>query len=1506
MTTDTAAAVLRTSRKHRKGRKPTLRRRILASSIAGLLGAFSFAPRAAAQNLVTNGGFESGDFTGWTLTGDTSFTDVNAGGAQSGTYYAVFGSVTSQAFLSQNLATISGASYTVSYWLNAFGDNPSTFSASFNGNVLSSLTNPSTGGYQQFTFTASATSASTPLSFATYDRPNFLFLDTVSVTLATVNATHWTGGLATDGLWTTVGNWAGNQPGTLAATQVPTAADDITFSADNVSGPRSTTLGADFTIHSLTINDKTAVSIGGANLLTIAGDATTGISVADGANLTISSSLSFGNSSDTITVNGAGVAAISGNFSSGNLITKQGTGTLTLSGDNSGLTGGFTLSNGTLNINSATALGTGNFVIDGSSNKVTIDSTNGAVALTTNNTQDWYTGFTFTGSNNLDLGTGQVTLHGDSNSIVTVTVSAGNLTVRGVIQDSIDGGEGLTKAGAGTLTLLGANTYSGGTTVAAGTLYLGDGSAAASLTGDVTVDGGAIFKLNLANGTVFSNNITDNGHVIADDLATSNYTMSGIISGSGDFTKTGSNTVTLSGVNTYSGATYVSGGTLMAGVSNTGGIGATTNGAFGNNSAVSVTGTGILQLNGFNAGIGSLTGDSSGIVQNASTTAATLTTGGNGNNTTFPGIIQDGLVGVIQIDFVPPPANQSLTPGASLSIYKVGTGTQTLSGLNTYTGTTTVTAGTLMAGVSNAGGPGTTGPGAFGNNSAVLLSSPGILQLNSYNVGIGSLADAPIVVPTLQTPTPTINQINTTAIVQNSSATPATLTTGGNNYSTYFSGIIQDGLIGFVEPGSRTPAPNQSIPGAALSLWKVGTGTQTLAGLNTYTGTTTVTGGTLMAGVSNAGGIGATGPGAFGNNSAVTVSGAGILQLNGYNAGIGSLAGDSGGIVQDGSATPATLTTGGNSTNTTFAGTIQDGIIKNPTAGDIATIPAPLSIYKTGSGTQTLTGASTYTGGTTLVAGTLAAGNTKAFGSGNLTLLGGTLRTTGGPLAVDIGAGNILFGGGTYLANVGGTQAGVQSDQLKTTGSANISGGTLSLVQLNNYRLMPGDKVVLLSATGGVTGGSANGTAVPASHVTGLSAFSNTPLLVPMVNIYTTSVVLEAMQGSFIISGLTPNQTAVATALNSLSAQTGGHTGIFKELDFLDTLPTGSLAANLDMISPEELTSIFHLMKSLANIQTSNIQQRLADIRSTDAADIAAVGGLSGNGGGANGPTGSRGKAIAPAEDARWGMWFTGSGEFTHVGNTANAAGFSLDSGGLTAGVDYRFSSKFAAGISLGYMNTTASLANGGKIDVDGGRIGTYATYFEGGLHIDASVTGGLNGYSTRRTTPNNTAATASPQGSEVNMLLAAGYDWKFKGLTLGPTASFQYTNMQLNGFTESGAFAPLNVYTKNADSARSALGFHATFDTKVHGVTIRPEARAAWQHEFGDTSYSLTSSFSTLGGSAFTVAGPETGRDSLLVGAGFTILWNDRFSTYAFYDGELLRSNYSSNNVSVGFRWKF
>ena len=155
-------------------------------------------------------------------------------------------------------------------------------------------------------------------------------------------------------------------------------------------------------------------------------------------------------SANTLTVGGA----IGGGANS---LTKTGNGILTLSGANT-FSGGMTLSAGQLNINYGgsssvnSAVGTGTFTINGG----TIDNTSGSdVTLLPNNAQLWSGSFTYAGSaNSLNLGTGPVSLPAST----TVTVDGNTLTVGGVIS----GAGGLTNAGAGTLVLSRANTFSGG------------------------------------------------------------------------------------------------------------------------------------------------------------------------------------------------------------------------------------------------------------------------------------------------------------------------------------------------------------------------------------------------------------------------------------------------------------------------------------------------------------------------------------------------------------------------------------------------------------------------------------------------------------------------------------------------------------------------------------------------------------------------------------------------------------------------------------------------------------------------------------------------------------------------------------------------------------------------------------------------------------------------------------------------------------------------------------
>jgi autotransporter-associated beta strand protein len=221
--------------------------------------------------------------------------------------------------------------------------------------------------------------------------------------------------------------------------------------------------------------------------------------------------------------------------------------------------------------------------------------------------------------------------------------------VSGEIQGAITGsGIGLTKDGVGSLTLSGANTYTGATTISAGTLQIGSGGSTGSLSTSSAITN---------NGTlVFSRNNT----------ITQGTDFASVIAGTGNVIKGGSGTLVLSGANTYAGATTISAGTLTV----SGGS------AIEDTGAVSVSSGAVFNLIASET-IGSIAG-----AGNVTLGANTLTTGSDNSSTTLSGVLS----------------------GASGALTKDGTGTLTLSGANTYTGTTTVNSGTLTAAAAGAAG----------------------------------------------------------------------------------------------------------------------------------------------------------------------------------------------------------------------------------------------------------------------------------------------------------------------------------------------------------------------------------------------------------------------------------------------------------------------------------------------------------------------------------------------------------------------------------------------------------------------------------------------------------------------------------------------------------------------------------------------------------------------------------------------------------------------------------
>ncbi len=732
--------------------------------------------------------------------------------------------------------------------------------------------------------------------------------------------------------------------------------------------------------------------------------------------------------------------------SGGVALVLNGRGTLALNGNNT-YTRGTTLSAGELDLGHAHAIGTGTLTIGGGTLG---NSSGGALTLSTNNAQNWNGNFVFAGTNNLDLGTGSVLMNGNR----VVTVNSATLTVGGGVA-ATSTKFGLTKSGTGTLVLKGGNSYLGATSVSQGTLQIGTGGVVNAFA---------------------TSSIADNGMVIFDTSNTLFYR--GVISGRGSLQQIGSGLLFLSGANTFSGGTVVSSGTLRTGNLRALGVGG----------PVEIKSGAVVEINGGGVSIGALSG--SGVMANFGGQVATLTTTNTGT-TTFAGTIADTTPGA--------------TPAAAaLSLVKAGAGTLVLSGANTYTGGTTISAGVLQLG--NGGSTGS----ILGNvaNSGVLAFKYGTDESFTGLVsGRGSLQQLGA-------------GTTLTLTAANTYTGGSTIAAGASlkllDGSSFGSGIVTDNGTLILDFNSDVALAN--VINGVGGLEKDGTGLLVLNGANTYSGGTVINSGTVRMGTSRA----------LGSAAGNLVINDGALDLFNQSLAVGSLAGvganariiNSGTVVNARGATLTTTT----AASTTFAGTIQDGVgakttlIKAGTGtltltgnnsyaggttinagalqlGDGGTtgsitgnvtnkgilifdrsdntgfagqISGGGSVVQAGSGQFILSGSNSYTGGTAILDGTLAVGNDAALGRGNVALLGGTLATDGSQHAIRIN-GNLLWDSAATIQLTLTNDA--SSEFVYISGQITLQGNSSLVFELNPSGLPPGHtNFLIMTVAGGFNG----------------------------------------------------------------------------------------------------------------------------------------------------------------------------------------------------------------------------------------------------------------------------------------------------------------------------------------------------------------------------------------------------------------------------------------------------
>jgi fibronectin-binding autotransporter adhesin len=784
-------------------------------------------------------------------------------------------------------------------------------------------------------------------------------------------------------------------------------------------------------------------------------------------------------------------------------LTKVGSGGLTLSGSNT-FTGLTAINSGVLGLGSSGALaGTGSITFGG-----------GTLQFSAKNTRDY---------------AARVVA---STAAIAIDTNGQGVTFAGRLAASNSGG--LTKLGAGALTLAASEAYSGNTTISGGTLQIGNGGSGASIGATPTVLDNACLVFNHGDSVSFA----------------------AVITGSGSLTQAGSGRLSLTNSNSYSGGTTLSGGTLSPGnaaslgsgpimlaggtllngttlannmiaavsttstITPTSGSSSVFSGSLAGSGVVNFSGGGGVQtfVNGdlsvfrgtlgfgtsgsrvwfngstgtatiFNAGagdifafastavgtqtynLGALSGAAGSHIYSSPGTgnAVTLSIGAVSISSSFAGTIQDDSLSATDTTSI-------------IGLSKVGSGTFTLSGSNTYTGVTAIDAGVLAL-----------GNGAALAGNGYISFGGGTLQFSAKNTQDCSTrivaSTAPIAIDTNGQSVifaGTLASSNTGGLTKLGGGTLTLVANEAYSGNTTISGgtlQIGNGGSGASIGGSSSVLDNASLVfnhadtvnftpviSGSGGLTQMGIGTLTLTGSSTYTGTTTVRGGTLQIGN---GGAGAS----IGSTSGV-VDNASLIFDNGDNVTFGKVISGGGSLTKLGSGM---LTLTGLSTVvgnvTVSAGTLQIAAGQLPAVNELVAPGTTACLVQSG-GTGSV--ASLIVGGVDANAGFLGTpgtggnGSYTLSGSGRLTVSGtesigqglsavGLFTQTGGtnsasslslggddPSASSIG--NISWGGNGSYALGGGRLAvtGTESigQGLEASGSFTQTGGTHTVASL--------------------------------------------------------------------------------------------------------------------------------------------------------------------------------------------------------------------------------------------------------------------------------------------------------------------------------------------------------------------------------------------------------------------------------------------------------------------------
>jgi len=575
--------------------------------------------------------------------------------------------------------------------------------------------------------------------------------------------------------------------------------------------------------------------------------------------------------------------------------------------------------------------------------------------------------------------------------------------------------------------------------------------------------------------------------------------------------------------------------------------------------------------------------------------------------------------------------------------------------------------------------------------------------------------------------------------------------------------------------------------------------------------------------------------------------------------------------------------------------------------------PGTLTVRLAEDARLTLTENNSYTGLTSVLRGELLLTDTASVGgdvsvtdegillgdgriNGSLTVEdGGSLMPT--PDIADMRiTGNFTLGDdGTYTVEIDRDTA--EADLLVVDGTATLSDEATIMASVSGETFVAsGEQFTIINAAGGVTD---NGVEIDSESATLTFELIRDAEFMDGDPIFALEVSREANAYAAAADGA--NNTSIGTVLDELQPLANADTesdaaGLLGQLDALDDDGYNTALTELNPepynavteVAAENLKVYNHQLSNYLSSRRHGIQnwRRLADaaaprpgslvMSNNDPAVLAAAIEQMEQADGENGDA-------DPAEedqtrrgfDERLGTFAQFHGTFLDRDPGTNRTGYDANLFGATAGLDYQINNNTVAGVALGYQFSDVDFkTNRGKLEDNSVRIGPFASWSRGPVFIDASLSFGWHMYDMDRNMPTiSRNATGDFDGYDIAGYLRGGYDYKLNDYTyITPHASVQYTYLDVDGVTESGAAgANLDVESRDSDSLRTRLGAAMNWKFDV-GLVILPTLYGGWEHEFLDND-DIDAGF-TLGGSPFAIDTGDREENSFYFGVGVNVLF--------------------------------